>query len=101
MTDPELPVYASISADGALLIRVKVVPSATRDQLAGALGDRLKVRVKAPPENGKANDAVRELLARALGVPLNAVELALGAQSPLKSFLVRSRPTQWPSAMKR
>lgn len=98
MTPEQLPVYASMSPDGAVLIRVKVVPSATRDQLAGVLGDRLKVRVKAPPEDGKANDAVRKLLASRLSIPFNAVELVLGAQSPLKSFRLRAPLIQWPTA---
>ncbi len=96
MNAPALPLYASILPDGTILVRVKVVPGATRDQLAGVLGDRLKVRVKAPPQDGKANDAVRELLAKGIGVSAKAVELSLGAQSPFKSFLVKSPPTRWP-----
>ena len=47
-----------------LVLRVKAVPGAKRDAIAGALGDRLKIRVAAPPEDGQANAAIRALLAR-------------------------------------
>ena len=50
-----------------LELRVKVVPGASRDALAGVLGERLKLRVAAPPEDGKANRAVLALLGRWLG----------------------------------
>ncbi|MBC7835592.1 MAG: DUF167 domain-containing protein [Phycisphaerales bacterium] len=52
----------------AVLIAVKAVPGARTSEIAGRLGERLKVRVAAPPEDGKANRAICELLAGALGV---------------------------------
>lgn len=69
--------------NGALLA-VKVVPGAGRDEIAGVLGDRLKVRVSAPPEGGKANKAVCDLIAAALGVKSRDVELVEGASNPRK-----------------
>jgi len=50
------------------LIAVKAVPGAARDEIAGLLGERLKVRVAAPPEDGKANEAICRVLAAALGL---------------------------------
>jgi len=44
----------------------QAVPGASRSGIAGVLGDRLKVRISAPPEAGKANDAICELIAQAL-----------------------------------
>jgi len=44
-------------------LKVKVVPGSSRDQIAGWLGDALKIKVTAPPERGKANEAVIEILA--------------------------------------
>ena len=69
-------------------LEVKVVPGASRDGIAGWLGDRLKIRVRQPPEGGRANAAVTELLAEALGVPPEDVTLVAGDTSPRKSFTV-------------
>ena len=81
---------AWMSADGPdVLVRVKAVPGASRDAIAGALGDRLKVRVSAPPEGGKANAAIAALLADAIGVPARAVSLESGPAQAQKCFRVR------------
>lgn len=66
------------------VIAIKVVPGATRDGVAGWLGDALKVRVAAPPERGRANAAVVRVLAEALGVPESAVRIVSGATSARK-----------------
>jgi uncharacterized protein (TIGR00251 family) len=62
----------------AVRILLKVVPGSRRDQIVGALGDRLKVKVSAPPEDGRANKAVCELLAGALAVGARDVEVVAG-----------------------
>jgi uncharacterized protein YggU (UPF0235/DUF167 family) len=63
-----------------------VVPGASRDEIAGWLGDALKVRVAAAPERGRANDAVVRLVAAALGVPAAQVRVAAGTGSPRKTL---------------
>jgi len=83
MTDP-LPAWLSRNADGSWLIRVKAVPGASRDEIAGVLGDRLKIRISAPPEGGKANKAICRLLAKRLGVPPRDVSLERGEGKPEK-----------------
>jgi len=65
-------------------LALKVVPGASRDAVAGWLGDTLKVRVTAPPERGKANAAVVRLLASALGASRDDVRIVSGATSPQK-----------------
>ncbi len=77
-----------VSADGeeGVLLRVKAVPGASRDQIAGPLGDRLKVRVSAPPEGGRANDAIIRLLSSALGIGRSQVEIVSGRTRPEKVF---------------
>lgn len=72
-----------------VLIRLKVVPGSSRDAIAGVLGDRLKIKVAAAPEAGKANAAVCELLARALHVKRRDVAIEVGATSPEKTARVR------------
>jgi uncharacterized protein YggU (UPF0235/DUF167 family) len=57
---------------------VKVVPGASRDAIAGWLGDALKVRVTAAPERGRANAAACALIARALGLPRASVRIVSG-----------------------
>jgi len=83
------PPYVTVGP-GALLIRVKAVPGTSRDQIAGAVGDRLKIKIAAPPEAGKANTAIRKLLARALGVRTADVSIESGETSPLKLIRVES-----------
>jgi hypothetical protein len=61
------------------LLAVRVQPGAARDGIAGWHGAALKVRVAAPPEDGRANRAVTALLARALRVPPSALEIVRGA----------------------
>jgi uncharacterized protein (TIGR00251 family) len=59
-------------------ISLKVIPGSSRDDVAGWLEDVLKVRVRAPPERGKANSAVEKLLANALAIPPNTVRIVSG-----------------------
>lgn len=85
-TSAPLPSFARRSGTD-LDLRLKVVPGASRAALAGVLGDRLKVRVAEPPEGGKANRAVLELLTEWLGGA--SVELVSGHHTPLKTVRVR------------
>ena len=74
-----------IEQDGDdVLLWIKAVPGASRDQIAGVIGDRLKVRISAPPEDGKANKAICKLLAKALGVRNAQVSIESGATNPQK-----------------
>ena len=59
-------------------LRLRVSPGARRTEFAGRHGDGWKVRVAAPPENGRANEAVREVLAERLGLPRRAVIIVSG-----------------------
>jgi len=65
-------------------LNIKVVPKSSRTMVAGWLGDELKIRVAAPPERGKANDAVVALLAVTLGVPAERVRIVAGATAGRK-----------------
>jgi uncharacterized protein len=73
------------SPEGVIL-RVHVQPGAGRSAVVGRHGDALKVRVAAPPIEGRANEATRALLAEAMGVPESDVELTSGQSSRSKRF---------------
>ena len=66
-------------------IQVHLTPRASRDEIAGWQGDVLRVRVAAPPIEGKANDALVRLLAKALGLPKSRVGVVAGARSREKT----------------
>jgi len=69
-------------------LSVKVIPSSSRDRIVGWHRNALKVKVKvqAPPEKGKANRAVAAHLAQWLGVPKNAVSVESGQSSGNPGF---------------
>lgn len=78
-----------VRARGAALeFAVKAVPGASRDRIVGLYGDALKIAVAAPPEGGKANTRLVELLAAALGLPAHAVVVVGGLHSPRKTVAV-------------
>ena len=84
MSDRGEPASRSPAGDRIIKLAIKVVPGSSRDDIAGWLGDTLKVRVTAAPERGKANAAVEKTLAAALGVPARCVRIVAGGTSPRK-----------------
>jgi len=70
------------------VIDVKVVPRAAKDEIVGWLEGALKIRVQAPPEDGRANRALEELLAEALSLKKNAVSVAGGRTSARKRVAI-------------
>src|SRR5262245_17561188 len=72
-----------------LLLPVRAQPGARRTGVAGEQAGALKVMVTAPPEEGRANKALAELLRDVLGLRRAQVELFSGARSRDKRFLIR------------
>ncbi|HEV7680866.1 MAG TPA: DUF167 domain-containing protein [Pyrinomonadaceae bacterium] len=75
-------------ASGVLIFRVRVVPRASRSEVVGEHDGALRVRIAAPPVDGAANDELVRLLARTFRVPRNAIEIAVGQTSKLKTVRV-------------
>lgn len=69
---------------GAISFSVRVVPRASSDSIEGEFQGALKIRLTAPPVDGRANDALRRLLADHLNVPASAVKILSGEKSRTK-----------------
>lgn len=72
--------------EGGCELAIWVVPGASRDQIKGLHDGRIRVRVAAPPDGGKANEAACRVLSEALGKP---VTLRRGATSRAKLVFAR------------
>lgn len=69
-----------------MILNVKVVPRSSEDRIVGFLEEgTLKVKLTAPPADGKANEALVRLLAKELGVARSAVTIKRGAASRRKA----------------
>lgn len=78
-----------------LLLTLRIQPRASRDEIAGPYGDSLKVRITAPPVDGKANAYLLRYLAGIFDVPLASVELLSGETGRDKRVKI-SRPQRLP-----
>jgi uncharacterized protein (TIGR00251 family) len=85
-------------------LAVRVAPRAGRDEVIGVDAEgALRVRVSAPPVDGRANEAVVRLIAAALGLPASAVEIVRGATARRKRLRIRGVDparvaARWPGA---
>ena len=79
-----------------LLLTLRIQPRASRDEIAGPYGEALKVRITAPPVDGKANAHLLRFLAELFGVPLASVEL-LGGETGRDKRVKISRPKHLPA----
>lgn len=80
-----------------LLLSIRVQPRASRDEIVGPHGDEaLKVRITAPPVDGKANAHLVRFLAKAFGVPRSRVTLLAGDSGRSKHLSIDS-PTTLPT----
>jgi uncharacterized protein (TIGR00251 family) len=75
--------------EGGVIFPVRVQPRASKDEIAGVMGGMLKVRLRAPALEGRANDALCEFLAELLKTPKAAVRILSGHHSRSKRVEVR------------
>ncbi|HJQ70953.1 MAG TPA: DUF167 domain-containing protein [Blastocatellia bacterium] len=76
--------------DGAAIFRVRVQPRASRTEVAGEHAGAIKLRIAAPPVDGKANDECVRFLARLLEVPPRTIEIISGDSSRDKIIRVQN-----------
>ena len=79
---------AYTQSGNVLLLDVLVQPGASRTEIVGLHGDALRIRLQAPPVDGKANAALCEFLARHLELPKRAVEIVGGLSNRRKRVRV-------------
>ena len=99
LVDPAVAAFFHLTRQGYLL-KIHVVPGARQTTVAGLHGDRLKVKVAAAPEKGRANEELLAFLARSLKVPLKALELTSGATSRAKVVAVHDLSPDLESRLK-
>jgi uncharacterized protein (TIGR00251 family) len=75
--------------DGGVTVDIVVQPRAARPGVGPVVGDRLRISVSAPPVDGKANQAVAEVLAGALGLRPSAVALVRGETGRRKTVRIQ------------
>ncbi|HEX9434113.1 MAG TPA: DUF167 domain-containing protein [Burkholderiales bacterium] len=76
-----------------MILELQVQPGAARSEFAGEHGGRVKLRLAAPPVEGKANAALIEFLAAYFGVPKRNVRIAAGLKSRRKRVVIEG--AQW------
>src|SRR5262249_25946784 len=81
--------FELIEKGDAVSFSVRVQPRAARTEVAGVHGDAVKIRIAAPPVDGKANDECRRFIAKLIGVAASSVEIIAGESSRDKVIRVR------------
>lgn len=79
-----------------LVLQVHIQPRASHSEIVGVLGDRLKIRIMAPPMEGRANVELIALLAKRFGVAKGQVTLLQGEKAKIKLIRIQA-PTKIPS----
>ncbi len=74
--------------DGGIVFLVRVQPKATQNQITGIVGTALKVKVTAPPEQGKANKECQKYLAKVFNISKSRISIVSGAKSRNKRVLI-------------
>lgn len=74
----------------ALVLKIVVQPKAGKDEIVGPQGDELKIRIKAPPVDGKANDGLVKFLSKTFKVPKSNIHLISGEASRHKRLSIQA-----------
>lgn len=71
------------------VIKIHIVPNSSKTQIVGQHGDKLKIKIKAPPVDGKANEEIIQFFCKKFGLKKNQAELVTGHTSKSKNILLR------------
>jgi uncharacterized protein (TIGR00251 family) len=83
-----LPPYLQQEKSGTLLLHLKIQPNASRSGIAGQHGQRLKIRLQSPPQDGKANRELLVFLSDTLGISKSRIDLIRGQTSRDKTVRI-------------
>lgn len=75
-------------------MRIRVIPRASRTEVQEIHGDELKIRLNAPPVDGKANQSLIKFLSKKLRIPKGAIELLSGDTSRSKRLAISGLNSQ-------
>jgi len=81
--------FLTETAPGELLLRAHIQPKAVKSQIVGLYDGCLKIAIKAPPVDGKANSELIRFLAALCGIRKNQLEIKSGSTSRRKQILIR------------
>lgn len=79
-----------VAADGRVILTLHIQPGAKKTEIAGLYGDALKIRLAAPPVDGKANEALIHFLAKTLDIARSAICLKSGQTSRRKVLEIQA-----------
>ena len=80
--------------DGCIILNVRVVPRASRDGIQGLMGDALKIRIQAPPVEGKANAYLVKFLSKQWNIPRRDIEILSGETGRNKRLRILNPPDE-------
>lgn len=83
--------------DGKLLLHCQLQPRASKNEIVGLQGDRLKIRITAPPVDGKANQHLIALMSKWFGTPKSAITILRGETGRQKTLCI-DHPSKLPEA---
>lgn len=80
--------YVQSRPDGSLMLSLYVQPRGGQDAIIGLHGEAVKLRLSAPPVDGRANKAIIAFFAKSLKIPKSAITITSGLQSRMKKILL-------------
>ncbi len=75
--------------DGDIILKIKVIPNSPKNCIKGFVGDRLKVKINALPEDNKANNELVNYLAELFGVKKSNIKIINGLKSREKTISIK------------
>jgi len=78
--------------DECIVLNVRVIPRAAKDAIQGLMGDALKVRIQAPPVDGKANAHLVKFLSKHWKIPRASIEILSGETGRNKRLRISNPP---------